>query len=144
MNETVCKIVVSKSELESAFEVRRVVFVKEQQISEALEYDGLDDEAVHIIARCQDKVVGTARVRFPGPDQAKIERMAVLRPFRCKGIGSLILSFVNSELRNRQIQHVVLHAQVTAMEFYRLNGFRQTGPSFMEAGIEHMAMQMYL
>lgn len=144
MDDTVCKLVVSESELESAFEVRRLVFVEEQDISEALEYDGLDDEAVHIIARHEDKVVGTARVRFPSRGHAKIERMAVLGPFRHQGIGGLILSFVNSELRTRQIQHVLLHAQVAVIEFYRLQGFQETGPYFMEADIKHVAMQMHL
>ncbi len=144
MNNITCKLVASDMELRSAFEVRRLVFVQEQGVAEALEYDGLDDEAVHIIARDGEIVVGTARVRFPAPNQAKIERMAVLGPFRRKGIGSTILSFVKQELRNREIEHVILHAQTAVIGFYSSHGFQETGSPFREAGIEHMEMRMDL
>jgi predicted GNAT family N-acyltransferase len=144
MNDFTCKLVTSDTELQGAFEVRRLVFVEEQGVAEALEYDGLDDKAVHIIARDGDIVVGTARVRFPAPNQAKIERMAVLKPFRRKGIGSTILSCVKQELRNREIGHVVLHAQTAVIGFYSSHGFQETGSPFREAGIEHMEMRMDL
>ena len=144
MNDFACKLVTSDTELQGAFEVRRLVFVQEQGVAEALEYDGLDDEALHVIARDGDIIVGTARVRFPAPNQAKIERMAVLEPFRRKGIGSAILSFVKQELRNKGIEHVALHAQTTVTGFYSLHGFQETGRPFWEAGIEHMEMRMDL
>ncbi len=144
MNDFTSKLVTSDTELQGAFEVRRLVFVQEQGVTEALEYDGLDDEALHVITRDGDIVVGTARVRFPTNNQAKIERMAVLEPFRRKGIGSAILSFVKQELRNRGIEHAVLHAQTTVTEFYSLHGFQETGSPFWEAGIEHMEMWVEL
>ena len=144
MNNITCKLVTSNTELQGAFEVRRLVFVREQGVAEALEYDGLDNEAVHVIARDGDIVVGTARVRFPTPNQAKIERMAVLEPFRRKGIGSAILSFVKQELRDRGIEHVVLHAQTAVTGFYSSHGFQEAGSPFWEAGIEHMEMRMEL
>jgi len=144
MNDFTCKLVTSGTELRSAFEVRRLVFVQEQGVAEAIEYDGLDDKAVHIIARDGDIVVGTARVRFPTPNQAKIERMAVLEPFRRKGIGSAILSFVKQELRNREIEHAVLHAQTAVIGFYSSHGFQETGSPFWEVGIEHIEMRMDL
>ena len=144
MNDFTCKLVTSDMELRSAFEVRRLVFIQEQGVAEALEYDGLDGEAVHVIARDGDIVVGTARIRFPTHNQAKIERMAVLKPFRRKGIGSAILSFVKQELRNRGIEQAVLHAQTTVTGFYSLHGFQETGSPFWEVGIEHMEMWMKL
>ncbi|MBL7166197.1 MAG: GNAT family N-acetyltransferase [Dehalococcoidales bacterium] len=144
MNDFTCKLVTGDTELQSAFEVRRLVFVQEQGVAEALEYDGLDDEALHVIAKDGDIVVGTSRVLFPTHNQAKIERMAVLQPFRRKGIGSAILSFVKQELRNRGIEHAVLHAQTTVIGFYSLHGFQETGSPFWEAGIEHMEMWINL
>ncbi len=144
VNDFTCKLVASDTELQGAFEVRRLVFVQEQGVTEALEYDGLDDEALHVIARDEDIVVGTARVRFPTRNQAKIERMAVLEPFRRKGIASAILSFVKQELRNRGIEHAVLHAQTTVTGLYKLHGFQETGSPFREDGIEHIEMWMDL
>ncbi len=43
--------------------VRLSVFVREQQVPEALEWDGRDDNAVHLIAESEDgAVIGTARL----------------------------------------------------------------------------------
>ena len=105
------KLVASDRELKAAFEVRRQVFVEEQGISEDIELDDYDREALHMVVEDGGKVIGTARVLFLSANQAKLERMAILKPFRRKGIGSRIIAFLNEELRNRQINQVFLHAQ---------------------------------
>ena len=140
MTGTTCKLVTTDTELRDAFEVRREVFVREQGVTEAEEYDGLDGQAMQAVAKQGERVIGTARVRFPQQGQAKIERMAVLGPFRRKGVGSSIMSFLMSELRNRDTRHIVLHAQTAVAGFYGLHGFQETGLPFWEAGIEHIEM----
>ena len=138
------KLVASNRELEGSFEVRRQVFVEEQGIPKALEFDGNDGEALHMVVKDGERVVGTARVLFLAGNQAKLERMAVLKPFRRRGIGRRIISFLNEELRSRRVQQVVLHAQREAVAFYRACGFRELGSPFLEAGIEHIQMQRNL
>ena len=86
------KLVESNSELREAFKVRRVVFVEEQGVSEDIEYDGFDHEALHMVVKEDDNIIGTARIRFLSEGQAKIERMALLKPFRKRGIGSGMMS----------------------------------------------------
>jgi len=144
MDSTIYRLVSNDDELRDAFAVRRQVFVLEQGISENEEYDSHDREALHIIVQYGDRIVGTARVRFPATGQAKIERMAVLAPFRRKGIGSGIVTYLNTMLRNQQITQVVLHAQYVATAFYRSCGFEEIGSSFWEAGIKHIRMQKWL
>lgn len=138
------KLVASNRELEGSFEVRRQVFIEEQGIPKAMEFDGNDGEALHMVVKDGERVVGTARVLFLAGNQAKLERMAVLKPFRRRGIGRRIISFLNEELRSRRVQQVVLHAQHEAVAFYRACGFLERGPPFSEAGIEHMKMQRSL
>jgi len=138
------KIVVSNCELKGAFEVRKQVFVEEQGISEDLELDEHDMEATHIVAKDGERVVGTARVLFLAASQAKLERMAILKPFRYRGIGRGIISFLDEELRNRGVEQVVLHAQYSAVTFYKSCGFEESGSSFWEAGIKHIKMQKRL
>lgn len=138
------KMVASDRELEAAFEVRRQVFAKEQGISEDLVLDEHDGEALHMVVKDGKRVVGTARVRFLAGNQAKLERMAVLKPLRHKGIGKGIVSFLNEELKNRQLEQVVLHAQYTVVAFYKSCGFEELGLPFWEAGIKHMKMQKRL
>jgi len=45
--------------------------------------------------------------------------MAVLEPFRHIGIGRKLMSFLAQELKNKQVEKVVLHAQFGVIEFYR-------------------------
>jgi len=138
------KIVVSDRELEGAFEVRKQVFVEEQGIPEDLELDELDVEAMHMVVKDGEGIVGTARVLFLAASQAKLERMAILKPFRRRGIGKGIISFLDEEFKNRGTEQVVLHAQCSAVNFYKSCGFEESGSPFWEAGIKHVKMQKRL
>ncbi|MBA7601620.1 Acetyltransferase [subsurface metagenome] len=138
------KIAVSDCELEGAFEVRKQVFVEEQGISEDLELDEHDMEAMHMVVKDGERIVGTARVLFLAASQAKLERMAILKLFRHRGIGKGIISFLDEEFTNRGIEQVVLHAQYSAVNFYKSCGFEESGSPFWEAGIKHVKMQKRL
>ena len=138
------KLVENEDELKGALGVRRKVFVEEQGISEHLVYDGCDDEAIHIVVKDGNNVIGTARVRFPEPNQAKLERMAILPPFRQMGVGKKSMSFLVEELKRSQIIKVILHAQHGVTGFYKVCGFDTVGLPFWEAGIKHVMMERSL
>ena len=138
------KLVTSDKELKGALEVRRQVFVYEQGVPEGIELDGRDREALHMVVKNGGRVIGTARVLLLSNGQAKIERMAILEPFRGRGIGKRIISFLNEELKKKQVEEVVLHAQCSAVAFYKSCGFKVSGPTFWEAGIRHINMQRQL
>jgi predicted GNAT family N-acyltransferase len=140
-NDIIFKSVTDPSELAGAFNVRRMVFIEEQQIAEEEEYDGLDGECLQFVAQKNGHVLGTARVRFLSPGCAKIERMAVLKEYRKNGIGAGILALVEDELKRRAVADTILHAQMIAVPFYITCGFTAIGPTFYEAGIEHIKMQ---
>jgi len=144
MGKVSYKLVTSDRELQDAFEVRRQVFVEEQGISESLVFDGHDGEALHMVVKDRGKVIATARVRFLSDKQAKIERMAILKPFRRRGIGRGIISFLNEQLSNRQVDQLILHAQYSVVAFYRSCGFEESGSPFWEAGIKHIKMKRQL
>ena len=144
MRNLTFKLVTDDEELRGAFEVRRQVFVHEQGVSEELEYDGQDEEALHMVVKDRVRVIGTARVQFLASNRAKIERMAILKSFRRKGIGSNIISFLKRDLKNRQIKQIILHAQCAVAEFYKSCGFKETGPTFWEADIKHIKMWLQL
>src|SRR5215218_4456785 len=78
------------AEREAAFALRRAVFVAEQGVPLPAELDEHEDAATHLLARDPDgRVVGTARWRASGPGGrlGKIERVAVARDARGRGIG---------------------------------------------------------
>jgi predicted GNAT family N-acyltransferase len=117
--------------------VRRAVFVVEQSVDEALEWDGRDEGADHLLALDgAGNPVGTARLEPNG----KIGRMAVLGLYRARGIGSRLLEGMIAQARRRGLEHVHLHAQEHALAFYHRHGFVSEGPRFVEADIPHLAM----
>jgi predicted GNAT family N-acyltransferase len=138
------KLVDNESELKDAFRIRRQVFIIEQNVPPNLEYDESDQTALHIVAKDGEKAIGTARVLFLSNNQAKLERLAVLKSFRGQGIGSGIISFLEKELKNHGVEKVMLHAQYRAIAFYKSCGFAETGTPFGEVGIKHIKMQKQL
>jgi len=93
VGKNIYKLVASNRELANSFEVRRQVFIEEQGIPKNLEFDGNDGGALHIVVKEGENFIGTARVLILAGNQAKLERMAVLKPFRRRGIGRRILFF---------------------------------------------------
>lgn len=130
--------------LVDAHAVRRAVFVEGQGVSEAEEMDGRDDEATHVVAYETGRPVGTGRLRIPEPGVAKPERLAVLAPFRGRGIGRQIVRTLESVARERGCERARLHAQTTVESFYHELGYSRTSGVFEEAGIPHVEMQTQL
>ncbi len=73
-----------------------------------------------------------------------IGRMAVLKPWRGRGIGGAILARLIERARERGDSEVVLSAQVHATAFYRAHGFAEEGAEYLEAGIPHRDMRRRL
>jgi predicted GNAT family N-acyltransferase len=104
-----------------------------------IELDRDDQQACHLLALQGGKAVATARIVIRRTS-AKIGRMAVLKRYRKKGIGTKLLKRAIRTARARGAQRVYLHAQVSAITFYEATGFRCAGPVFDEAGIPHRTM----
>jgi predicted GNAT family N-acyltransferase len=117
--------------------VRRVVFVDEQRVPEHLEWDDDDARSVHALAHdAAGAAIGCGRLLPDG----HIGRMAVLAPWRGRGVGNALLAFLMGLARERGDRVLRLNAQVHAMPFYARHGFAPAGAPFEEAGIPHQAM----
>ena len=131
-------------ERKDAFAVREAVFVDEQQIEISLEFDGLDDDAHHLLARYEGKPVGTLRLRSIADGIAKIERVAVMKEARGRSIGAALIDAALDHLRSLDYREATLHAQTYAIDFYAKHGFIAHGEDFDEDGIPHRAMSLDL
>lgn len=116
--------------------LREAVFVIEQHVPVALEWDGIDAQCLHVLAQIDGVPVGTGRLLPDG----HIGRMAVLREFRGRGIGSAMLLHLIELARAAGVRLLILNAQTHAMAFYRRFGFIADGETFLEAGISHIRM----
>lgn len=124
----------------AASEIRRIVFIDEQNVPQEEEWDGLDPECQHFLALLEEQPVGTARLL---PD-AHIGRVAVLADARGSGIGVLLMKAAIETARHTGHSQVALSAQVHALAFYEQLGFVAHGESFLDAGITHREMTLSL
>jgi predicted GNAT family N-acyltransferase len=122
-----------------AFAIRMRVFVREQGVAPEIELDRDDRRAIHFLATVDGKAVGTARIVMRR-GSAKIGRMAVLKQFRCRGVGANLLRRAVAVARHLGARKIYLHAQVAVIGFYEELGFVCAGPIFHEAGIPHRKM----
>ena len=120
--------------------IRKQVFIDEQQVPVKLEWDEFDDNSTHFIATADNSPVATARLKTDG----QLGRMAVLKGFRHRGIGSALLKFVLAYARRQSLPELYCHAQLSALDFYRRHGFNEFGETFLDAGIMHRAMNIRL
>lgn len=130
-------IISSQGELDAALQIRRTVFVDEQNVPEEIEVDEFEDEATHIIAVLDGEPVGTARWKLTASG-IKLERFAVLPIHRGKGIGAVLVREVLDHVLPAET--VYLHAQEEVIPFYEQYGFETVGEKFEEAGITHRKM----
>lgn len=131
--------IIDKSQMQKAWDIRRVVFVIEQECPEELEWE-FEEESTHYLALLDGKAVGTARWRRT-ENGFKLERFAVLKEAREKGVGSSLVKYLLNELSG-QTEKKYLHAQLTAAPLYAKHGFKPEGENFWEAGIEHVKMSV--
>lgn len=121
--------------------VRRTVFIDEQGIPEAMEWDEADASCVHAVA-CNrfGMALGTGRLIEHAPGVSRIGRMAVLPALRGADVGRQVLDALTECARLRGDLEILLHAQTSAAGFYRRAGYTERGPVFDEAGIPHQEM----
>ncbi|MEA2210263.1 MAG: hypothetical protein QOF83_211 [Solirubrobacteraceae bacterium] len=130
-------------EMSAVLEIRHDVFCDEQGVPEHEELDGRDREATHLVAVSGDEVLATCRLLFVGPT-VQFSRLAVRPEARRHGIASALLSLADEETRAAGARRLVLHAQTYARALYEAAGYEPRGRIFMEAGIEHIAMEKYV
>jgi predicted GNAT family N-acyltransferase len=132
-----------EEEMSAVLEIRHDVFCDEQGVPEHEELDGRDGEAMHLVAVSGDEVLATCRLLFVGPT-VQFSRLAVRAAARRHGIAGALLTLADEETRAAGARRLVLHAQTYARALYEAAGYEPRGRIFMEAGIEHIAMEKYV
>jgi predicted GNAT family N-acyltransferase len=117
--------------------IRFTVFCEEQGVPREIELDDQDAVSIHVVAYEDGRAVATGRLLPDG----HIGRMAVLKEWRGRGLGGLMLSRLMERAKQRGDREIVLSAQIHAVPFYRAHGFIAHGAEYMEAGIPHQEMR---
>ena len=133
----------TQGEFDAALALRYDVFCVEQGVPRSEERDGRDSGALHLIGIQDGELVATCRLVFVG-STVQFSRLAVKRSARRQGIAAAMLRMTDSESRARGVTRIVLHAQTYARALYDQAGYVPRGREFVEAGIEHVAMEKML
>ena len=132
------------AERAAAMAIRHTVFVDEQDVPVELEVDGLDDGAAHLVA-VRD---GDGRRDLP-PDRPRCDAStsAVSRSdasARRQGIAGMLVQAADEWAREHGADRLMLSAQTYAADLYLAAGYIAVGKPYLEAGIEHVDMELEL
>ncbi|MFH8380936.1 GNAT family N-acetyltransferase [Kitasatospora sp. NPDC018058] len=144
------RVAEGEADLTLVRDVRREVFIVEQNVPEELEYDEYDRTSVHLLAVAADgAALGTGRLIF-GEQALKLTggvegrvllgRLAVVAAARGTGLGAELVRAIEAAGLERGAVEVELHAQVQALGFYERLGYVAEGPVYDDAGIPHRTM----
>ncbi|MCH7329723.1 GNAT family N-acetyltransferase [Acinetobacter modestus] len=120
--------------------IRTQVFICEQGITEADEWDDQDLISQHFVIYDQDQPIATARLL----ENNSVGRVAVLKAYRGQGLGQMIMLEIISYAQKQRRSVLTLSSQVHAISFYEKLGFTVQGDSYDECGIPHIEMTMSL
>ena len=134
-----------------AEKIRRQVFIQEQSIleqDEQDEWDALDAVSLHFVVYDRhlendlkiNQAIATARLL----ENNSIGRVAVLKSYRSKGVGRLIMQQIIEHARTEKRQFLKLSSQLHAIAFYESFGFQVKGVEYLDCGIPHIDMYLKL
>ena len=118
--------------------IREQVFIQEQQIAVADEWDAEDAVSVHFVVYDQDQPIATARLL----KNNSVGRVAVLKSHRGTGIGKLLMQQITQQAKHQQREFLKLSSQVHAIQFYAGLGFKVEGEQYLDCGIPHIDMRL--
>ncbi len=140
---TGARITNDPAQIAAAAHLRHRVFVGEQGVDEALEADGRDGAAAHVVLKRDVEVVGTARI-FQTGEAAIVGRVAIAPELRGQRLGALVMEVAERWAADQGLPVVELHAQRQVTGFYERLGYTGDGAEYLEAGIPHLTMRKEL
>jgi len=104
-----------------ASDIRYQVFVDELKYNKFNEFDSYDFTALHFLVLMNQKPVASARAREL-EHEFVIEKLAVLKQFRSKSIGSMLLRYVINDILNSK-KNIVIEIENNLKSFFEFHGF---------------------
>ncbi len=142
--DVICRMVRTEQEKEQAFRVRNLVFVKEQGLFESSDLDEFDGDALHIVAECNNTVVGTVRVYRESPELWMGGRLAVLKEYRNGNVGSVLVKEAMKSVKSRGARCFLAFIQSKNVRYFKRLGWKPVGPMSLRHGVFHQKMEANL
>ncbi|MEA5061669.1 MAG: GNAT family N-acetyltransferase [Erysipelotrichaceae bacterium] len=135
------KPVVTPKDEAICLDIRYQVFEKEMKVSHKKEYE-FPDEFIAKQFLIYKKLIPIGTIRYiEEENKIHIQRFAILKKYRGKGIGRKVFEYFNKMLESRYNPTTLyLHSMWKRKDFYKSFGYIENGKPFIEAGIKHVEM----
>lgn len=133
----------TENQLQDAFNIRKKVFVEEQDVPIEIEIDEHENNSAHFVLYDEETPVGAGRFRVLD-GKGKVERICILPEYRGNGAGIQIMEEIEEYAKKLPVDEVVLNAQSYAVPFYEKLGYSVISDEFLDAGIPHRKMKKKL
>ena len=142
----ICHSARNEFEKSQAFRIRKQVFVHEQGLFENSDMDKNDKNAIHLVARQNQKIIGTVRIykKDTGTDHWIGGRLAVEKNSRATCAGSGLVKEAMKRVQKKGCQIFTANIQEKNVPFFLELGWKPIGPVNSHFGHPHQKMQANL
>ena len=137
----------TQTDLETALNIRRTVFIEEFNVPEDIEldeFDSIDSRCEHILVLHKNAPVGTARCNLVSEGKLKIQRFCFLPEYRKSGYGKKLLEFIENYLSKKGYNYFFLEAKFSVHPFYEKCGYKKVSDIFYEVNVPHVKMEKWI
>lgn len=133
-------IIIEKNLPKEAGLIREEVFIKEQGFSS--EFDETDNMCYHLLLTYGEAAAATGRMyKAENENTYILGRIAVLKPYRKKGCGSIVVKALEDKARELKGEKCRLSAQCQAVPFYEKLGYTAYGEEYLDEHCPHISME---
>jgi N-acetylglutamate synthase-like GNAT family acetyltransferase len=103
-----------------------------------------EKEDVLIGAFDDDRILGCCLLTRVNDKTIRLRQMAVPNNMQGKGMGRALMVFAENIARDYGYKKLIMHARITAVEFFEKQGYFSNGEEFEEVTIPHIIMEKVL
>ncbi len=105
-----------------------------------------EDICVHAMALNEkNEIIGVCRLQFNTPEEAQIRFMAAREDYQGKGVGSVLIRYLEDKAKVGGAKVLILQARENALSFYLKHGYLNKGKTKLLFGvIQHYLMEKKL
>ena len=109
-------------------------------------FDEWEKQSVHVLMIDDNgEAVAAGRLQINSEEEGQVRSMAVMETQQGKGCGTQILHWLEEEALRMKMKHIILDARDGAVNFYKKNGYKVEGDSYILFGtIVHYRMKKIL
>jgi ribosomal protein S18 acetylase RimI-like enzyme len=102
--------------------------------SEILTDEDQSDHAM-VVDSATSKIIGVARMQTNTPTQGQVRCVAVSPEVQGRGVGKLLMSYLENIAQQKGFQEIILDARENAVKFYLSIGYEIIGESYLLFGV---------